>query len=119
MTRKEYSFRDLRYGSARHSNSVLRRITTHPVILPRRPRHSCEVQPDYDEAILRVSIALVILRTLDSGALDTESLRKVIVQEFGTNAVRLYFTDAIDGLTKGNYIRVAEGLLTVTSKGAA
>jgi len=88
------------------------------MILPRGLRHTCDAQPGYDEAILRVGIALAILRTLDSGALDTERLRNAIVQELGINAVRLYFTEAIDGLIKGNYLRAADGMLRVTSKGA-
>ena len=109
----------MRYGPRSCSNSVARRIALHPVILPQELRRTCEAQSAYDEAILRVGIALGILRTLDSGALDTESLRKAIVQEFGVNAARLDFAETIDGLTNGNYIRAADGMLRVTSKGAA
>ena len=118
MTRKEYTLRDLGFEPRGCSNPVLT-IASQPMILPQNLRHTCDAQTDYDEAILRVGIALAILRTLDSGALDAENLRKAVAQECGVNAARLYFADAIEGLTKGNYIRTANGVLKVTTKGTA
>ena len=87
--------------------------------MPQGLRHTCKAQTDYDEAILRVGIALTILGTLDRSDLDIETLLNTIVQEFGLEAARLYFAEAIEGLIKGNYIHAMDGMLSVTSKGAA
>jgi hypothetical protein len=74
---------------------------------------------DNDQALKRVSVAFAILRTLDCGPTDPESLQQKVANIAGPAITNQLFHEALAGLAANGYVRLDAGLWTATGKGAA